>query len=190
MKRYIKDGQIKSRNQIVLHVIKTIKDNDGNDKEFKAQVINPTEEMLLEHGWVEYIIPVYEPTIDDCRRDKIKEITMFDSSSEVNGFYIGDQEIWLDKATRVGLKLRFETEMEDGDIETTLWYNGIPFVLNLITANQMLHAIEKYASKCYDNTQRHIGNINKLTTIEEIEAYDYKTGYPEKLVFDIWQQEK
>jgi hypothetical protein len=146
--------------------------------------------MILADGWVEYTTPVYEPTIEDYRRNKIREITRFDSSPEVNIFYIGEQDMWLDKATRVGLKLRFETEMEDGDTETTLWYEGIPFILNLTTANKMLHAIEKYASKCYDNTQRHIGNVNKLTTIEEIEAYDYKIGYPEKLVFDVWQQEK
>lgn len=190
MKRYIKDGIIKTRNQIVIKGQHTIKDRDGNDKVISTNTFNPTEEMILTDGWVEYITPIYEPTIEDYKKNKIREITKFDSSSEVNGFYIGDQEMWLDKATRVGLKLRFETEMEDGDIETTLWYNGIPFILNLITANQMLHSIEKYASKCYDNTQRHIGNVNKLTTIEEIEVYNYKIGYPEKLVFNIWQQEK
>jgi hypothetical protein len=50
MKRYIKDGIIKTRNNIVLRVAKTIKDKDGNDKEVTLQVINPTEEMILEHG--------------------------------------------------------------------------------------------------------------------------------------------
>ena len=190
MKQYIKDGQIKTRNQIVIKGHRIIKDKDGNDKVINTNTFNPTEEMILADGWVEYTTPVYEPTIEDYRRNKIREITRFDSSPEVNIFYIGEQDMWLDKATRVGLKLRFETEMEDGDTETTLWYEGIPFILNLTTANKMLHAIEKYASKCYDNTQRHIGNVNKLTTIEEIEAYDYKIGYPEKLVFDVWQQEK
>lgn len=185
MKRYIKDGKIKIRNQIVIKGQRTIKDKDGNDKVVTTNTYNPTEKMILEDGWVEYTTPVYEPTVENSRRNKIIELIKFDSSSEVNGFYIGDQEMWLDKATRVGLKFRFETEIEDGDIETTLWYNGTPFILNLTTANQILHSIEKYASKCYDNTQRHIGNINKLTTIEEIEEYDYKTGYPEKLVFYI-----
>lgn len=47
----------------------------------------------------------------------------------------------------------------------------------------MLHAIEKYACKCYDNTQMHIGVVNNLTTIEDIKNYDYRTGYPEKLRF-------
>lgn len=32
MKRYIKDGQIKTRNQIVIKGQRTIKDKEGNDK--------------------------------------------------------------------------------------------------------------------------------------------------------------
>jgi hypothetical protein len=91
--------------------------------------------------------------------------------------------MWLDKATRVGLKLRFDTELEDGDTETTLWFNGVAYPLELEVAVKMLHAIEKYASKCYDNTQMHIGNVNSLTTVEDIKNYDYRTGYPEKLRF-------
>lgn len=148
---------------------------------------NPTEEMILADGWVEYVVPVYEPTEEEVlnreKEDKIREITRYDSSNEVNCFYIADQEMWLDKATRVGLKLRFDTELEDGDTETTLWFNGVAYPLELEAAVKMLHAIEKYASKCYDNTQMHIGMVNSLTTVEEIKNYDYRTGYPEKLRF-------
>ena len=110
-------------------------------------------------------------------------IQNYDSSKEVNCFYIGDAEIWLDKATRAGLKLRFEAEVAMGAEETTLWYNNIQFPLKLEIAVQMLYAIEVYASACYDNTQRHLANLAKLTTIEDIESYDYKSGYPEKLRF-------
>ncbi len=56
MKQYIKDGVIKSRNNIVLKVTKEI-----NGKEVKLQVINPSEEAILADGWVEYIPPHVEP---------------------------------------------------------------------------------------------------------------------------------
>lgn len=56
MKQYIKDGVIKSRNNIVLRVTKEI-----NGKEVNLQVINPTEEAILADGWVEYIPPKVEP---------------------------------------------------------------------------------------------------------------------------------
>ena len=65
MKRFIKDGQIKFRNQIVLYGTRTIKDKDGNEKEEKTQIINPKEDMLIADGWEEYIEPT--PTEEEQR---------------------------------------------------------------------------------------------------------------------------
>lgn len=183
MKKYIKDGQIKTRNQIVIKGQRTIKDKDGNDKVINTNTFNPTEEMILANGWEEYITPIYEPTIEDYRRDKIREITRYDSSDDVNIFYIQGLPVWLDKATRAGLKLRFEAELAMKEENTTLWYGNQSFTLQLNMAIQMLYAIEVYASKCYDNTQKHLANVDKLETLEEIIEYDYHTGYPEKLNF-------
>jgi hypothetical protein len=144
---------------------------------------NPTEEMILADGWEEYTTPIYEPTIDDYRKRKKDEILRYDSSDEVNAFYIADQEMWLDKATRVGLKLRFDAEIACGRTNTILWYEGVSFNLELANAVQMLNAIEIYASACYDNTHFHISKINKMDNIEDIINYNYRDGYPEKLNF-------
>lgn len=183
MKRYIKNGQIKTRNQIVIKGQRTIKDKDGNDKVINTNTYNPTEEMILANGWEEYITPIYEPTIEDYRADKIREIERYDSSREVNEFYIQGMSVWLDKATRAGLMLRFNSELALKKENTTLWYEGYSFTLPLNTAMQMLYALEVYASECYDNTQLHLANIEKIETKEELDAYDYRTGYPEKLRF-------
>lgn len=104
-----------------------------------------------------------------------------DSSSEVNEFLIGGLPVWLDKETRVGLALRFSSEKGMGLTETTLWLNGMQFPFKIDVAEQVLGAIEVYASMCYDNTQRHLFEIQKLSTIEELINYDYKSGYPDKL---------
>ena len=169
-KQYIKNNIIEKG-----YRIRVVKDG--------MQYFNPSEEMILADGWEEYVAPIYEPTIEDYRTDKIREIMDFDSSPEVNIFYIGGQELWLDKATRVGLNLRFEAEQEDGETHTTLWNDGVPFELELNTAVKMLHMIEKYASECYDNTQMHIANVKAIKDMEELKNYDYRTGYPEKLRF-------
>ena len=47
----------------------------------------------------------------------------------------------------------------------------------------MLLAIELYASACYDNTQAHVANVKSLENIEDVQNYDYRVGYPEKLRF-------
>jgi hypothetical protein len=174
MKKYIKDGKIKRRNQIIVH---------KNGK----QIINPTEEMLLEDGWKIHEPVPYEPTEEEIlnreKEHRVEDILRYDSSQEINCFYIGGQEIWLDKATRAGLKLRFEAEIAMGKTDTILWHEGQQFPLQLELAMQMLYAIEIYASACYDNTQKHIANVNNLNTLEELKAYDYRIDYPEKLRF-------
>ena len=174
MKIFQKDNQIKSLNRIVI-----IKDD--------MQILNPTEEMVLEDGWVEFKAP--EPTAEEllitAKNEKIEEILKYDSSQDVNGLYISGYDIWLDKATRVGLKLRFEAELEIGQTDTTLWYNTMKFNLDLVSAIHMLNKIELYASACYDTTQEHIANVMSLESIEDVKAYDYHTGYPEKLRLDL-----
>ena len=149
------------------------------------QILNPTEEMVLEDGWVEFKAPelTSEELLERAKKDKIREIEDYDSSSIVNEFSVQRYPIWLDKATRAGLKLRFEAELQSGIIETALWYNGAQFPISVELGIQILLAVELYASACYDNTQKHMANVQALTTLEEVEAYDYTTGYPEKLSF-------
>ena len=174
MKRYIKtiDGKtiIKRAEEIVIK---------GNG----SQTFNPTEQMILADGWEVYVAPVYEPTLEDVKANKVEEILAYDSSEAVNEFSIVGVPMWLDKATRAGLLLRFEAEGKVGRTETTLWNNGQPYTLPLETAQQMLIALELYASECYDNTQRHIAEVQKLESKEAVESYDYTTGYPSKLLF-------
>ena len=175
MKRYIKtiDGKtiIKRADEIVVK---------GNG----SQTFNPTEAMILADGWEIYVAPVYEPTLEDIKARKVEEILAYDSSEAVNEFSMGGLPIWLDKATRAGLLLRFEAEAKAGRTSTTLWYNGLPFTLPLTYAQEILIALELYASACYDNTQSHIAEVQKLDSKEAVESYDYTTGYPKKLAFN------
>lgn len=60
MKRYIKNNEIKSRNQIVLHKTETITDADGNEQVVNTSTFFPKEEQLLAAGWVEYVKPAEE----------------------------------------------------------------------------------------------------------------------------------
>lgn len=125
----------------------------------------------------------------ECQKRLLRErITAYDSSEHVNSFLIGGILTWLDKATRVGLKLRFEAEQRAGKTETTLWQDGMQFPLPLVgevTALGMLDGIELYASACYDVTQMHLATISGMQSVEEMRNYDYTQGYPEKLKFEL-----
>jgi hypothetical protein len=177
MKQYIKDGVTKYASEIVIT-------KDG------MTTTNPTEAMILADGWVEYTepepTPAPEPTEEEklaiAKRDK-KRNAKYYGGTPVDGFYIGETRLWLPLEKRTGLKLRFEAEKASGKTETTLWDNGVQYPLNIETAIQMLYALEVYASMCYDQTQAHLAAIDALTTVEEVEAYDHTSGYPEKLKF-------
>lgn len=177
---------IKPRNKIIITSNKLIENPEtGESQEVTMQTFNPTEEMLFEDGWEIYTVP--EPTpeqiLANAKRDKKHEINNYDSSSSVNEFYIQDMPVWLDKATRSGLMLRFNSELAMKKENTTLWYNGVSFTLPLNSAIHMLYALEVYASECYDNTQAHLANVDKLDTLDAVLEYNYITGYPEKLNF-------
>lgn len=79
-------------------------------------------------------------------------------------------------------------EKAAGNGTTTLWFaiGGVETEITLPcdTAIQMLSALEMYALACYNRTAQHKAAVAKLTTVGEVEAYDFTTGYPEKLTFD------
>lgn len=177
---------VETRNNIVLNINETIQDpKTGKMIDVITQTFNPSDELLFEDGWILYEEP--EPTEEDifneAKKELISNIEYYDSSSDVNMFFIQGLPVWLDKATRAGLKLRFEAEIAMGKTETALWYGNLQFPLPLDTAIQMLYAIEVYASECYDNTQAHLANVNVIDNLEELQNYDYTSGYPEKLNF-------
>lgn len=101
----------------------------------------------------------------------------------VNDFTVNGIHMWLDQATRSGLRGRFESEVALGQDATTLWYRTTPLPLNIENAITMLHYLEVYASACYDRTAGHWQNIMGLETIEEVFNYDYTADYPDSPAF-------
>lgn len=129
------------------------------------------------------ILVVYEATSEEIRAQKLDELRLFDSSQMVNQFSINGVLGWLNKSTRVGLMNSINIEKEAGRSETSIWIGDTRFVLSIERAIDILQQLELYALVCYDTTQRHTKAIQQLETKEEIEAYNYYVGYPEKLSF-------
>lgn len=193
MQQYIKDGIIKSRNQIMIKGQRTIKDKDGNDKVVGMNTFNPTEDMLLADGWVEYIVPEpsAEQLLERARMMKLSELHKYDESSEVNDCIIvyGGQELhyWASKDERNDLKSAVKDCISVGreTYRLDLRDKGISLVLNCELLLQMMAALEVYAIDCYNKTTDHEFAIKTLATIEEVEAYDFKVGYPSIPRFEL-----
>lgn len=150
-------------------------------------VCNPTEDMLRQAGYKEYQepVPTDEEKLEEVKAEKIAEITAYDTSSSVNGFVLNGLLVWLDKATRVGLMNSTTIAKAAGQETTTLWLGGIKLVVGCDKAIQLLSALEMYALACFNVTASHKAAVGELKTIEEVEVYDYKTGYPKMLEMSI-----
>ncbi len=129
------------------------------------------------------ILVVHEANIEEIRAQKLDKLRLFDSSQIVNQFSIDNVFGWLNKNTRVGLMNSINIEKEAGRSETSIWISNTKFVLSIERAIDMLQQLELYALACFETTQRHTKAIQQLETKEEIEAYNYYVGYPEKLSF-------
>lgn len=124
-------------------------------------------------------------TVEEAKEKLVAEITAYDTSDKVNGFMLNGLLVWLDKATRVGLMNSTNIAKATGQQTTTLWLKGIKLVVDCDKAIQLLSALEMYALECFNTTASHKAAVNELTTIEEVEAYDYKAGYPKMLEMSV-----
>lgn len=131
--------------------------------------------------------PPYESSLDDMKNMKVSEITAYDGSDAVNQFTLGGKQMWLNKDTRVGLVNSITIEQTAGKETTVLWYDAMKYLIPIPLALQMLAALELYALDSYNATQEHIAAVKALATKEEVETYDYTSGYPDKLVFNLNQ---
>lgn len=126
-----------------------------------------------------------ERTLADAKAEKIAEITAYDTSDAVNSFTLDGDTMWINRDDRVST-MNSTTILKNAGIETvTQWYGGKKYTLPCDTLIQMLQALEIYALTCYNVTEEHKAAVNALTTIEEVDAYDYTIGYPEKLSFSV-----
>ena len=129
------------------------------------------------------ILVEHEYTIDELKEMKIAEINAYDKSDAVNSFTLAGKQIRLDRDTRVWPVNSIRIEKESGRMNTTLWYNAEKYVIPVDDALAMLNQLELYALDCYNVTQSHIAAVKGLSDAGQVEAYNYKTGYPEQLNF-------
>ena len=129
-------------------------------------------------------IPIYvnnKPNIKEIKELLLSLQAEYDNSAEVNSFYLNGKRVWLDKATRVGLFNILNLEKSNGIDVTTLWFNTMSIKINVDKALTLLTAVEIYAKKCFDNTQKHYIKIKQLESIEDCLQYDITAGYPDIL---------
>lgn len=124
-------------------------------------------------------------TLEKAKKEKLAAILAYDTSSDVNGFMLNGNKVWLDKETRVGLMNSTQITRDMGQDTTTLWFDGYKLEVRCDMAIMLLSSLEMYALECFNVTAAHKKAVSELATIEEVEAYDYKAGYPKMLEMSV-----
>ena len=122
--------------------------------------------------------------VESARKVLIDNITKYDVSDNVDGFYVNGNPMWLKKDLRTSLMNTLMIEKNAGFETTEFWWDAVPYTFPVGLFEQMLSALELYAKACYNVTQEHIAAARSLTTYSALVAYDFTTGYPEKLTFN------
>lgn len=131
------------------------------------------------------IIVKNKPTLFDIKNHLLSLQKEYDSSIEVNCFILNNKKVWLDKLTRSSLFNTISLEKSNGINITTIWFGTTSIKVNVDKALALLTAVEMYAKKCFNNTQKHYAEIKQLDTIESCLKYDITTGYPDILNIQI-----
>lgn len=143
------------------------------------------DETKVRDAFAQFSAKLEAMKLEEAKAEKIAEITAYDTSDKVNGFVLNGLLVWLDKATRVGLMNSTTIAKAAGQETTTLWLGGLKLVVDCDKAIQLLSALEMYALECFNVTASHKQAVSELMSIEDVEVYDYKKGYPKMLDMSV-----
>lgn len=163
--------------------------------------VENTKQALVEEGYDAYeaeaiaagvmLQAVQDGTVEGdalalAKQMVIARISAYDASTEVNDLTVNGKHMWYDKVTRTSISYSMKVEKDAGETTTKLYDNdNVPYVLPIDTALGLFAQLELYAKACFNNTEAHKAAVMAKRTVNTVLAYDYTTGYPEKLSFNV-----
>ena len=194
IKTFIPQGDFREKYEhggmMVRHLAAVLDEKMGAYECYECTVpIGEYDEGEIQKAFAEFSAKMDALKLEQAKVNKIAEITAYDTSSSVNGFILNGMLIPWSKndpnspnvEKRMGLRQNIADKVALGEENIAIWLKGMSFTMSCAQAEVLMRSIENYAYECFNVTASHKQAVSELTTIEEVEAYDYKAGYPEKL---------
>lgn len=124
-------------------------------------------------------------TLQDAIGEKISDVEDFDTSSEVNSFLVNGQPCWIDKEMRAVYGNSVSSAKMLGEESIDIDLAGMVITLPIANAELMIASIQRYADKAAIVTAKHKHEIASLSSVDEVDSYDFKTGYPDKITLEL-----
>lgn len=172
-KQFKKDGKIKQRKHIVLHI--------DNEDGTHSEVFNPSDELLALNGWVEYKTP--EPTeeqkLNSAKHAKKRDVEIYINNNKA--IYVNDVKVNISEEELNKIFLRVLAEDAMNKSKTNLWLGNQKFETKTKDALNLIYQLMEYFGQFDDLQREHQRNIDNLATTEEVDAYDFTSLYPERV---------
>ena len=194
IKTFIPQGDFREKYEhggmMVRHLAAVLDEKMGAYECYECTVpIGEYDEGEIQKAFAEFSVKMDALKLKQAKVDKIAEITAYDTSDKVNGFILNGMLIPWNKndpnspnvEKRIGLRQNIADKVALGEKNIAIWLKGMSFTMPCAQAEVLMRSIENYAYECFNVTAAHKKAVSELTTIEEVEAYDYKTGYPKQL---------
>ena len=195
MKRFINE-QIKPENYshiqmlpggIYRVMIKTTEEVDENGMIMVATAKythRPTaEEISEDYQW--HTETLDKMMLEQAKLTKTREITEYNSSENVDGFYLNGVKHWLTLDERKAAELSTKAHITLGHETTEQCMGGVFYTFPCESLIYMLAELEIYALECLNHAKRQEAEVMTITDIEAVEKYDVTKGYPEMLRFEL-----
>jgi hypothetical protein len=167
----------------------TMKPGDPADKASYETYLNKVSEIkaMIKKDLRTLGLMPPEPgrTLAQAIAGKIAEIDACDNSDEVNSFLFNGQKTWIDAGTRAVFRNSIDSAelLQEETIQMPVC--GTILTVPVLQAKIMLAKIQRYADNAALVTLQHKDAVSTLTDIADVDAYNFKIGYPAKEEFNI-----
>ena len=127
-----------------------------------------------------------EKSLSEAIKERLSDIEDHDTSEAVNSFLVNGVSCWIDAKTRAVYRGIIETAKGRGDEMIGLSLGGLVIpTIPIEMAAEMLAGIEYYAYNAAMVTACHRAVVAQLNSVEEVDAYDFTAGYPDRVIINL-----
>lgn len=126
-----------------------------------------------------------EPTFEENQKQKLNDAYQYGNSTEVDANLINGTPIVISADVRTKIRERLEIAQINEQTTDTIRLGNISVSLPLEQIHQLLTQISKRAIANYDNLQQHLAQIQAIKDQQNLDNYDFKTGYQKPLEFNL-----
>lgn len=119
--------------------------------------------------------PMEEEILQNAKSKKKREIAEYSGSEDVRSYYLDDTRFWIDRDDRI----RMANDIDIAESKNQALFDlTTDLTVDTDVAREILMDIGDYDNSCDVAEKRKMEEVEALTTKEEVESYEVKSGWP------------